>query len=382
MKKLIIACSVFVATYANAQLPSSPANTQYDIAAKIDAKAKQKQLGAIHAESAAMRPTAGKGGYFLRYEKGWVYYNPKTNGAYYIGNDVMKKWAEQKYETGWLGFPVSDNAITPNRTGNYAHFDNGSIYYSPATQAHFVGGAFREYWKTQGWENSATLGFPKTDEVEIFVNGYTRYQQFEKGTLFFAPGKPVVYSNNATATTPPVDNTNLYELTFKAKSIVGDEEDINILDVIDLYGWMDIRAYTGNGTEQPEVDGKSFSLFSIDKSRYLENETIPGGKKLQFLPENINYQRRYSFTQAQIDANAYVRITYWLNDNDKLSANDYLKLQSSNGSWWYNGGNHAYREIKLKDILRATDKTLENTDELTDGKGDELTVKTLFSLKH
>jgi hypothetical protein len=387
MKKTIKIITIIVALICNssflfAQLASSNDNTEYGIAKKISDKATAKNLGAIHSESSKMRPTAGKGGYFLRYEKGWVYYNPKKQNAYFVGGEIMNKWASQNYETGWLGFPTLDASFIPKRNGVYCHFDNGSIYCSPNTGCHFMGGAFKEYWLNVGAENSAQLGFPKTDEIVISINGYTRYQQFEKGTLFFGNNKPVLYSNNPSAITPPLDNSTAFELFFKPREMYGFESGPTIDEYTDLYGWMDLRVYTGDGREVQEVDGKSFSLFSIDKSRYLENETDGKAGVLNFTENNINFQRRYNFTQAQIDANAYVRITYWLNDNDKLSANDYLKLQASNGSWHYNGGNHGYREIKLKDILRANGKNIENVDVLSDGKGDELRIRTLFTLNN
>lgn len=387
MKKTIKIITIIVALICNssflfAQLASSNDNTEYGIAKKISDKATAKNLGAIHSESPKMRPTAGKGGFFLRYAKGWVYYNPKKQNAYFVAGEIMNKWASQNYETGWLGFPTLDASFIPKRNGAYCHFDNGSIYFSQNTGCHFMGGAFKEYWLNVGAENSAELGFPKTDEIAISINGYTRYQQFEKGTLFFGNNKPVLYSNNPSATTPPVDKSVAFELLFKSREMFGTESGTTIDDYTDLYGWMDLRVYTSDGREVQEVDGKSFSLFSIDKSRYLENETDGKAGVLNFTENNINFQRRYNFTKAQIDANAYVRITYWLNDNDKLSANDYLKLQASNGSWNYNGGNHGYREIKLKDILRANGKNIENVDVLSDGKGDELRIRTLFTLNN
>lgn len=199
---IILALSASPQAQIFAQIASQIDNGQYAIAQMIDAKAKQFKLGAIHSESPKMRPTAGKGGYFLRYEKGWVYYNPKLNKAFAIWGDIMKKWSEAGYETGWLGFPITDHTPTPNKSGFFVAFDNGSIYNSPQLGSHFVGGAFRDEWAIKGWENSAELGFPKTDEVQININGYTRYQQFEKGTLFFGNGKGIFYLNNPNATTP------------------------------------------------------------------------------------------------------------------------------------------------------------------------------------
>ncbi|WP_158288423.1 LGFP repeat-containing protein [Mucilaginibacter psychrotolerans] len=95
-------------------------------------KGKEANLGAVHTESAMPRPTAGAGGYFLRFEKGWVYYNPHTAAAYAIGGDIMKKWGDTGYETGPLGFPTSDETDDHNYTeySRASHFDKGIIYYS------------------------------------------------------------------------------------------------------------------------------------------------------------------------------------------------------------------------------------------------------------
>ena len=77
--------------------------------------------------------------------------------------------------------------------------------------------------------------------------------------------------------------------------------------------------------------------------------------------------RSYNLTQADIYANAYIRVTYWINDHDDVSSNDYLKLQAFNGSWYYNKGNHPYREIKIKDIDKNFG-SLQLVDHLTDTK--------------
>jgi LGFP repeat len=370
MKKIIITifCMAIVGiTYA--QLNSSNDNSEYGIALKIDTKAKQLNLGVVHSESAKMRPTAGRGGWFLRYEKGWVYYNPNTGNALALWGDIMTKWGSQGYENGWLGFPVSDHKNTPNRTGAYVHFDKGSIYWSPATGSHCVGGAFRDYWQSKGWENSNELGFPKTDEIEIFINGYTRYQQFEKGTLFWGNGKNILYSNNPNATSPPNDSN--FELSFMPRWL-GFYESAFIPLQVNLYGWMDIRVYRGNGQEIGDAFGRSFSLFNIDKNRPVD---VPFTSSWdEFLKSNM--ERKYVLSQSDIDANAYIRIFYWFNDKDDTDSDDYLKLEAYNGRANYNGGDHPYREIKIKTLQNAP---LERKDRLFEGK-EEVNVYYRWSL--
>lgn len=357
-----------------AQLASRVDNSEYNIAQIIAGKAKQHNLGAIHSESPKMRPTVGKGGWFLRYEKGWVYYNPRLNQAFAIMENMMKKWGEVGYETGWMGFPISDNVELPKLNGFYIAFDNGSIYKSPTFGTHYIGGAFRDEWGKRGFENGATLGFPKTDEVAISINGYTRYQQFERGTLFFGNGKDLLYSSNSNATVPPP--VQWYNLTFTPNYTSGGEGTSEV-DGIDLYGWMDIRFYRTNGSEIDDVDGKSFSLFNIPKSNYLKNEGFD--MKLNFSPQNQNFQRHYRISQADIDNNAYIRIVYWLNDYDAVNSNDYLKLQRPSGSMKYNSGNHPYMDIKLKEIVNRNN-LVSSSDELSDGSGDSYRVNYKLTL--
>lgn len=374
MKKISFLLIIFLCFFvqSNGQLKSSEDNSEYAIAQKIADKAKQRNLGAIHSESPKMRTTAGKGGWFLRYQYGWVYYNPRLNQAFAIMESMMKKWGEAGYETGWMGFPISDNLELPKHNGFYTAFDNGSIYNSPIYGMHYVGGAFRDEWGRRGFENGATLGFPKTDEVAISENGYTRYQQFERGTLFFSNGKDVLYSNDPNATVPPKVETMV--LLFTPRELLG-QESVDLNHLLELYGWMDLRVYKGNGKEIPDANGKSFSLFNIEK----DLSASVGLASPYYYYNSSSAGRKYNITQADIDQGAYVRITYWLNDKDDTNSNDYLKLEKYTGRWNYNGGEHPYREIKLKDILR-TGASNEYMDKASDGS-DYVLIGYNFSIK-
>ncbi|MBY0534959.1 MAG: hypothetical protein K2P88_03835 [Chitinophagaceae bacterium] len=96
-------------------------------------KGKEAKLGAIHSEAPAPRPTAGVGGRFLRFEKGWVYYNPSVQQAFVVSGVFMTVWAAEGYETGSLGFPLSDNMSDQNfkEFNQVQHFDKASIYVGP-----------------------------------------------------------------------------------------------------------------------------------------------------------------------------------------------------------------------------------------------------------
>ena len=51
-----------------------------------------------------------------------------------------------------LGYPVTDETITPDGRGRYNHFQYGSIYWTPFTAAHETHGAIRERWASLGWD--------------------------------------------------------------------------------------------------------------------------------------------------------------------------------------------------------------------------------------
>lgn len=133
MKKISLLLLVFTTTLCISQIRVSvrkPSGNN-DIATLIQQKAAENNLGAVHSESAAMRPTAALGGYFLRFENGWVYYNPNTKTVHAIYGDIMKKWGEMGYETGELGFPTSDEKDSDKPDWKRMNsFDRGVIYWN------------------------------------------------------------------------------------------------------------------------------------------------------------------------------------------------------------------------------------------------------------
>ncbi|RSD19683.1 PQQ-dependent sugar dehydrogenase [Amycolatopsis eburnea] len=111
---------------------------------------------------------------------GSIYYTNAT-GAHAIFGEIRKKWAEYGYERG-LGYPTTDEGVTPDGIGRYNHFSLGhSIYYTVATGAHAVKGEIRKRWAALGWERSY-LRYPTSDEY--VVNGVYR-SDFQGGYITF-----------------------------------------------------------------------------------------------------------------------------------------------------------------------------------------------------
>jgi uncharacterized protein with LGFP repeats len=142
-------------------------------------------------------------GRYSLFEHGAIYWTPQA-GAHEVRGAIWEKWGSQGWENSFLGFPLTNESGTPAKYGRYNHFQGASIYWSPASGAHDIGGAIRDRWAQLGWENSA-LGFPVTDEFPI-PGGQA--QDFQCGSIRWSPaGGTVVVGCTAVApvsTTPGV----------------------------------------------------------------------------------------------------------------------------------------------------------------------------------
>ncbi len=106
-----------------------------------------------------------------------IYWTPGT-GAHGVWGAIRQRWQSLGWETGPLGYPVTDELGTPDGVGRYSHFSKGgSVYWHPATGAHQVGGAIRQRWAALGWERSY-LGYPTRSEYGISGG---RRSDFQRG---------------------------------------------------------------------------------------------------------------------------------------------------------------------------------------------------------
>ncbi|WP_306911992.1 choice-of-anchor D domain-containing protein [Arthrobacter sp. B3I9] len=118
-----------------------------------------------------------------------VYWTPAT-GAHEIHGSIRAKWAAMGWEKG-LGYPTTDEKGSPDGVGRYNHFSdkNGaSIYFTPSTGAHALQGVIRAKWASLGWE-TGKLGYPVSDEMRT-LDGVGRYNQFagsNGSSIFWSP---------------------------------------------------------------------------------------------------------------------------------------------------------------------------------------------------
>jgi uncharacterized protein with LGFP repeats len=128
--------------------------------------------------------TPGGGGRYNHFQGGSIYWTPATD-AHEVHGAIRAQWASLGWERSFLGYPLTDETTTPDGVGRYNHFQGGSIYWTPATGAHEVHGAIRAKWASLGWERSF-LGYPTSDELST-EDGSGRYSEFQHGSIYWSP---------------------------------------------------------------------------------------------------------------------------------------------------------------------------------------------------
>ena len=123
-------------------------------------------------------------GRFNHFQFGSIYWTPST-GAWEVHGNIDAHWAALGWERSVLGYPVSNETGTPDGIGRYNNFQNGSIYWTPSTGPWEVHGAIRAHWGGLGWERSV-LGYPTSDETGL-PDGVGRYNTFQNGNVYWSP---------------------------------------------------------------------------------------------------------------------------------------------------------------------------------------------------
>lgn len=124
-----------------------------------------------------LRTAVGDGRYNV-FQNGAIYWRGDL-GAFEVHGPIRTVWGTLAWETGPLGFPISDVERTPDGVGSYSVFEGGSVYWSPRTGAHEVFGAIRAKWGELGWEGGA-LGYPTSGEYDVPEG---RRSDFERGSI-------------------------------------------------------------------------------------------------------------------------------------------------------------------------------------------------------
>lgn len=142
--------------------------------------------GVLGEQTGPVQPSHDGKGYFQIFANGSIYWNPET-GASEVHGAIRDLWTSLGAETGFLGYPLTNETSAPDNHGRFNHFQGGSIYWTPETGAHEVHGAIRVMWASLGWERSS-LGYPLSNEISSSdAGGSGRYSTFQNGTIFWTP---------------------------------------------------------------------------------------------------------------------------------------------------------------------------------------------------
>jgi len=129
--------------------------------------------------------TPNKNGAGQHFEGGSIYWSPAT-GAHEVHGAIKDKWAALGWENSFLGFPTTDETTTPDGYGRFNFFEGGAIYYHPNLGTYAVPKLIAEVWKKEGWE-TGKLGYPVSDEI---IKNNNSVQYFEFGAAISTKASP------------------------------------------------------------------------------------------------------------------------------------------------------------------------------------------------
>ncbi|KQB83344.1 alpha/beta hydrolase-fold protein [Corynebacterium oculi] len=146
--------------------------------APIGAIAEATQDGGIGSCVNNEYDVAGGAGKAQDFQNGTAYWSEAT-GAHVLFGRINARYAELGGPASWLGFPRSTELSSPDGKGKYVLFEHGAIYWSQETGAFPVNSATMDAWGGANYE-TGELGYPVSDTV---VSGDSRVQQFQNGVI-------------------------------------------------------------------------------------------------------------------------------------------------------------------------------------------------------
>jgi len=121
-------------------------------------------------------------GRFKDFQDGTIYWFP-TTGVHEVHGAILTKWNALERETGWLGYPVSDEIQDAIGNRKHSDFQHGSIYWSEQTGAMALRAPILALWKDLGGE-TGKLGYPTSDE-KPGTYPKSRYHRFQNGSSIY-----------------------------------------------------------------------------------------------------------------------------------------------------------------------------------------------------
>ncbi|MGP5378622.1 alpha/beta hydrolase-fold protein [Corynebacterium casei] len=119
-------------------------------------------------------------GRFVHFENGSIYWTPQT-GAFAVTKAMMKAWGANGYESGDLKYP-SGPVTNVEGGGQFQNFQNGVLVQTKVKKTQIVHGAIGNKYKEMGGANSEA-GMPRGGEKKIKGGAF---QEFENGNIYWS----------------------------------------------------------------------------------------------------------------------------------------------------------------------------------------------------
>ena len=128
-------------------------------------------------------------GRYAHYENGSVYWTPE-NGARPIPTYLRATYEELGWEAGPLGYPIAFHTVLAD--GEVQAFEKGVLYRKghPGQNekpGYFVTGKIGERWKREGFENSS-FGWPTSNEISVGDGSIIQHFEHEKYIVWSPDG--------------------------------------------------------------------------------------------------------------------------------------------------------------------------------------------------
>ncbi|AKE42126.1 trehalose corynomycolyl transferase C [Corynebacterium kutscheri] len=129
-----------------------------------------------------------KGGFFVSFQNGNIYWTPAT-GAIAVPADILHAWGDLKWENGDLGYPIAE--AKEINGGLVQQFQNGYVVRTADKKNFWVRGEIAKKYGSVDTANSR-LGYPTSNE--IIIDGGA-FQQFEHGNVYWSAktGAHIIY---------------------------------------------------------------------------------------------------------------------------------------------------------------------------------------------
>ncbi|MBD7995404.1 lysozyme M1, partial [Arthrobacter sp. Sa2CUA1] len=115
------------------------------------------------------------GGCYQDFQNGAILWNPATGAQVSSTGPIRTAYQKHGFEAGGLGYPVGPETCGIKNGGCYQNFQGGAITWTKSAGAHPTAGEIRKKWQSTGFE-TGILGYPVTDETCTATKCTQRYE--------------------------------------------------------------------------------------------------------------------------------------------------------------------------------------------------------------